>query len=153
MAQEFYDGYRINFSSSSGYPTIFVDGKNILLHRFIWEKHHGTIPDGCEIHHKDKNRFNYDPENLELISAFDHRQKHAFEHSLGKSNKGKRKDHVSGFCSARRPVIAENPFEVVRFDSISEAARTLGIRHSDISRILNGHRKTAKGWRFKDVTA
>lgn len=28
-----YDGHKINFSSSSEYPTIFVNGKNVLLHR------------------------------------------------------------------------------------------------------------------------
>ncbi len=154
MAAEksYYDGYLINFSSSSGYPTIHINGQNVLLHRYIWEKHHGTIPDGYEIHHKDKNRFNYDPGNLELVSIVDHHRNHALEHSLGKSNKGKRKDHISGFCGVRRPVIAENPFEMVRFDSISEAARTLGIRHSDICRILKGARKTAKGWVFRYVT-
>ena len=150
--KEFYDGYLINFSSSSGYPTIHVDGKNVLLHRYIWEKHHGTIPDGYEVHHKDKNRFNYDLANLELIDIVDHHRNHAIDHSLGKFNKGKRKDHASGFCGARQPVIAENPFEVVQFDSISEAARTLGIRTGDICRILKGTRKTAKGWVFRYVT-
>lgn len=154
MAQEkqYFDGYLINFSSSSGYPTIYVNGENVLLHRYIWEKHHGAIPDGYEIHHKDKNRFNHDPDNLELVSIVDHHRNYTFEHGLGKSNKGKRKDHVSGFCGARRPVIAENPFEVVRFDSMSEAARTLGVTVKDISRILKGTRKTAKGWVFRDVT-
>lgn len=150
--KQYFDGYLINFSSSAGYPTIFVGGKNVLLHRYVWEKHHGAIPDGCEIHHKDKNRFNYDPDNLELVNIVDHHRNHAFEHSLGKSNRGKRKDHVSGFCGARRPVIAENPFEMVRFDSISEAARILEIRTSDICRILKGIRKTAKGWVFRYAT-
>lgn len=150
--KQHYDGHLITFSSNTGYPTIHVGGKNVLLHRYIWEKYHGVIPDGYEIHHKDKNRHNYDPDNLELVSIVDHHRNHALEQSLGKSNKGKRKDHVSGFCGIRRPVVADNGLEVIQFDSISEAARKLKIHHGDISRILKGTRKTARGWVFKYVT-
>lgn len=148
MAQEYYDGYLVNFSSSTGYPTIYVDGKNVLLHRYIWEKHYGTIPEGFEIHHKDKNRHNYDLSNLELVELVQHHRQHAIDHGLGKGNKGKRKDHVSGFCGERRPVIAFNEVEILDFESISEASRMLGCRISSISRILRGERKTTKGWGF-----
>ena len=148
-----YDGHTITFSSSNGYPTIYVGGKNVLLHRYVWEKHYGAIPDGFEVHHKDKDRCNYAVENLVLVNAVDHHRHHALEHSLGKANKGKRKDHVSGYCGVRRPVIAENPFEVRYFDSICAAGRELGIYHGDISRILKGTRKTARGWTFRYATS
>lgn len=152
MAQEKqrYDGHVINFSSNTGYPTIYIDGKNVLLHRYVWEKHHGTIPDGFEIHHKDKNRHNYDLSNLEMVCAVEHHRQHAVEGLLGRGNKGKRKDHVSGFCGQRRPVTAFNAVETVEFESISHASRTLDVRPSDISRVLRGERKTAKGWCFAD---
>lgn len=153
MAQEYYDGYLINFSSSAGYPTIYVNGKNVLLHRYIWEKYHGIIPEGYEVHHKDKNRNNYDLYNLVLVESKEHHRQHAIDNGLGKDNKGKRKDHVSGFCGERRPVIAYNEIEALEFVSISEASRILGVRHSDISRILRGERKSAKGWGFLDGTS
>ena len=41
-----YDGHTVNFLSNTGYPTIFVNGKNVLLHRYIWVKYNGSIPDG-----------------------------------------------------------------------------------------------------------
>ena len=71
-----YDGHLINFSSSNGYPTIFVNGKNVLLHRYVWENERGKILDGYEIHHKDKNRLNYSVDNLELVKIEDHHRKH-----------------------------------------------------------------------------
>lgn len=52
-------------------------GKGVRrLHRVIWEHHNGPIPDGYDIHHKDGNTLNNDPENLECIPAHDHRSHH-----------------------------------------------------------------------------
>ena len=76
---EYYDGHLINFSSSNGYPSIFVDGKNVLLHRYVWEKFNGKIPKGFQVHHKDKNKRNWSIENLELVEISQHLRKHAVE--------------------------------------------------------------------------
>ena len=144
---EYYDGYLINFSSSAGYPTIFVNGKNVLLHRYVWEKHHGKIPNGYEIHHKNKNRLDYSFENLELVSTKEHHKQHAFENDLGKGNKGKPKLHQSGCCPLRKSVILWNDYESHQFESVSDAAKFIGVKNvSDISRVLTGRRKTIKGW-------
>lgn len=45
-------------------------------HRWVWSNHHGEIPKGFHIHHKDGNRSNNCIENLELISAGDHVRLH-----------------------------------------------------------------------------
>ena len=42
------------------------------LHRVVWEWHHGTIPDGTHIHHKDGDRTNNAPDNLECLDAQEH---------------------------------------------------------------------------------
>jgi hypothetical protein len=42
------------------------------LHRDVWELHHGKIPDGYEIHHKDKDTSNNAIENLELVASEQH---------------------------------------------------------------------------------
>lgn len=153
MDNKYYDGYLINFSSSTGYPTIWKNNKNVLLHRYIWEKHFGKIPNDCEIHHKDKNRTNYSLDNLILVKIKEHHRKHAIENSLGKLNKGKTKNYVSGFCSERREIYAIKNEEKICFPSIYKASQTLDIRHQDINRILKGTRKTAKGWRFEYVSS
>lgn len=46
------------------------------LHRHIWEKAHGEIPDGYEIHHKDHNPLNNNLENLELLEIDEHKLHH-----------------------------------------------------------------------------
>ena len=93
--KQYYDGYLINFSSSNGYPTIFVNDKNVLLHRYVWEKHNGQIPKGYQVHHKDENKHNYSIENLILIEGKEHHRYHALKHKLGVSNKDKPKTHIS----------------------------------------------------------
>ena len=50
-----YKGHLINKSSSTGYPTIWINGKNTLVHRLVWEEAHGSIPDDVEIHHTAHN--------------------------------------------------------------------------------------------------
>lgn len=142
-----YDGYLVNFSSSNGYPTIFVNGKNVLLHRYVWEKHFGKIPEGYEIHHKDKNRLNYSIDNLELTEIKEHHRQHAIENGLGKSNEGKLKTHCSGFCKGATPVVLTKGKCVLKFQSVTDAARFLKVKNiSDVSRVLTGKRKTIHGY-------
>ena len=147
MAAIYYDGYLINFSSSSKYPTIFVNGKNVLLHRYMWEKYNGEIPKGYQIHHKDKNRLNYDIDNLELVKTEIHHRNHAIENGLGKSNKGKLKTYSSGFCKGATPIYLQKDNEKLFFESVTQAAKFLNVKKvGDISRVLTGKRKTVKGW-------
>lgn len=142
-----FDGYLINYSSSNGYPTIFVDGKNVLLHRYVWIKHFGAIPEGYQIHHKDKNKLNFGIENLELVKIGEHQRLHALENQLGKSNKGKLKIHASGFCKGATPVILQKDDQKIFFESVRQAADFLNVKKvDDISRVLTKKRKTIKGW-------
>ena len=45
-------------------------------HRFVYECVYGNIPEGMQIHHKDMNYRNHNPENLELVTCEDHRKIH-----------------------------------------------------------------------------
>ena len=53
------------------------DGK--YMHRVVWAFHHGPIPAGCHIHHRDGDRSNNDIANLECVAASKHVGKHAAE--------------------------------------------------------------------------
>lgn len=50
--------------------------KNVLYHRYLWIQIYGDIPEGMQIHHKDKNPTNNDINNLELVDAFEHNSMH-----------------------------------------------------------------------------
>ena len=51
------------------------------LHRCVYEAVHGEIPEGWQVHHIDHNKNNNEPENLELLTAEQHSQRHADEMS------------------------------------------------------------------------
>jgi hypothetical protein len=47
-------------------------GNRKLMHRYVWEKHNGPIPEGYEVHHIDHDRANNDISNLEIYTKSDH---------------------------------------------------------------------------------
>lgn len=47
------------------------------LHQEVWKRHHGPIPEGMHIHHKDGDTLNNTIDNLECISAGEHTLRHA----------------------------------------------------------------------------
>ncbi len=60
--------------------------------RSIWEKAHGKeIPKGYQIHHKDFNPENNNPENLVCIRREEHKRIHGHDTGLGKGEGDKRK--------------------------------------------------------------
>ena len=71
-----FEGFGVWYDQK-GYPCICLDGKDIKLHVFIWERVNGEKPQGFVLHHKDYNRYNYTLENLELLSESDHKRIHA----------------------------------------------------------------------------
>lgn len=46
--------------------------KWVLRCRHVWEQHHGPIPKGMGIHHKDEDKLNDSIDNLELVSKARH---------------------------------------------------------------------------------
>ena len=47
---------------------LWVDGKRIRRARWVWEQHNGELPKGYVIFHKDGDKDNDHPNNLEAIS-------------------------------------------------------------------------------------
>lgn len=54
-------------------------GAIVYLHRAIWEKANGPIPEGFDIHHIDHNIYNNELSNLELINKAKHHSMHLKE--------------------------------------------------------------------------
>lgn len=62
-----HDGY---------YRQTIGGGHRQWLHRVVWEKHFGLIPEGYEIHHRDTDKTNNSPENLLCLTPSEHAQLH-----------------------------------------------------------------------------
>lgn len=58
--------------------------KDKALHRLIFEKNNGEIPEGYDIHHKDENKLNNCISNLELISHSEHTITHNLDSKQSK---------------------------------------------------------------------
>ena len=68
--------------NGDGYRTFWVDGQNKYEHRLVWERLHGSIPKGMIVHHKDEDRTNNDPSNLELMDIRTHNRLHSDGYKL-----------------------------------------------------------------------
>lgn len=73
-----YDGLKWTISKTTGYYRSTTHRKtHVSLHRYVWEKHNGHIPNGYDIHHLDRDKTNNSIENLELISHSEHAGKYS----------------------------------------------------------------------------
>lgn len=72
------DGYLFTEDRKTGYylSTKPINGKRIRLHRYLWIKHNGEIPEGYDIHHLDGDRKNNDIPNLTIMPRVKHKAKH-----------------------------------------------------------------------------
>lgn len=54
----------------------YFQRKGRRLHRAVWEKHNGKVPDGYHVHHIDGDRSNNSIDNLALMEGHDHLSEH-----------------------------------------------------------------------------
>lgn len=52
-------------------------GKQFMVHRLVWEKHYGKIPEGFQIHHIDEDKTNNEITNLRLVTPLEHKRIHS----------------------------------------------------------------------------
>jgi hypothetical protein len=62
-----------------GYRRVRVPGDRRLRmeHVLVWERHHGPVPEGKELHHLDGDKLNNCVENLRLVTRLEHKRIHS----------------------------------------------------------------------------
>jgi len=83
LSDVYYKGHKMNLSND-GYPRVWIGNKNQRVHHMVYKEHYGDIPKDYEVHHKDGNKMNWCPENLEAVTRSEHMRKD--KRSLGESN-------------------------------------------------------------------
>ena len=74
-----FNGYKFRLSGRYYRKNCWSQPGPSNLHRAIWAKLNGPIPEGLHIHHIDGDSFNNSPENLEPISASEHCRIHTLK--------------------------------------------------------------------------
>ena len=115
--------------------------------------------EGCHVHHKNHNRLDNRPENLEVISASEHSHLHYKDQpdSFRKPS-DKRSESISKALKGRRapekhaPIIqiSKEGNEIRQWDCISDVQKELGYSAGNICWCCKGKIKTAYGfvWRY-----
>lgn len=66
--------------NSDGYVMVLVGGVLQYEHRLVWQETHGVpIPPGFVVHHRDHDKKNNVPGNLELLPKGEHVRRHNLE--------------------------------------------------------------------------
>ena len=89
---------------------------NLSLHRLIWEKENGIVPNGYQLHHIDENKLNNDLSNLQLVTIAEHTKIHSERYKGAPNNK---------------KVICKNTGEI--YHSIADAERKNGFKKGQLA--------------------
>lgn len=111
-------------------------GKNYFVHRLVWTSFNGNIPDDMQIDHIDNNPENNYLDNLQLLTKSENTKKRFLDNpDLSISWSKKIKCLNTGII----------------YESQKEAARKLNLHQGDLSKVLNGKRKSIGGFHFEYV--
>jgi len=90
------DGIRFYFKPEGYYKAPRENHGGITMHRYVWKKYNGDIPDGMHVHHIDGDKSNNRIENLELLTASDHSTHHGTTNQWVGSEENKRQIVAAG---------------------------------------------------------
>ncbi|MCC2547733.1 NUMOD4 motif-containing HNH endonuclease [Hymenobacter sp. BT175] len=134
-----------NYKAKNGYYVVNLGGPEGLKQRYVHElvaaAFIGPRPEGATINHKDGNKLNNTPANLEYCTYAENN-----EHARGT---GLNRVNIADYTMRRRVgLLDENGQVVQEYASAMEAEKLTGTHHVGLA--CSGKRKTAGGrkWKF-----
>lgn len=144
------------FNPVTGYYHVNIYHKNgkkrtTTIHRLVAKAFIPAENGKTQVNHKDGNKKNNVVSNLEWVTASQNR-KHAYQHGLFDKEKIRERGLHGGIGSrknlGRKIVVVDGDGNKLLFDSIRQAAESLNINHTNLSRVANGkkHYHSIKGY-------
>ena len=131
--------------NKNGYLTVELGGKEFRLHQLVANAFVPGKKEGLVINHKDGNKTNCLPSNLEWVTCSENTQ-HAYAMGLCPHNKGPRKD-------SRRVVQKDRNGNVIAtFNSITEAARATKPNNMSLANAVSKIKQVCKGYTYNGYT-
>lgn len=131
----------------SGYLIVHLrdNGKSKIytVHRIIGRVFCDGYRECLDINHKNGNKTDNKPENLEWVTRSENLQ-HAYKIGLRKSQKGEKRNSL-----AKGVTRISDSGEEKKYRTLQEAADDSGVFHQNISKVLSGKRKHAGGFQWR----
>lgn len=114
--------------------SVTVDGEsfNVLAHRLVWRVFYGPIPDGKEVNHRNGNKADNSPSNLELVSPSGN-----VRHSLDVLGRQRAKGERHGNRKLTAEIVREIRMRCAGGSAKEYVAGLFGIAPSTVYRIVN----------------
>lgn len=118
------------YGNNNGYGRISVKGRQILVHRHVWEKASGAIPEGMQIDHVCHNRGCVNIEHLRLVTI----QQNQFNRSGAQINSKSGVRNVHKFGEKWRVVVTRHGVKhhFGLFENVEDAEKVAKQKRSEL---------------------
>lgn len=117
-------------------------GKTFKVHRLVYEKFVGEIPEGMQVNHINEDKTDNRVDNLNLMTCKENI-------NWGTRTERQTEKMTNGITSKQVIQLSLDGVELARFPSTNEVQRQLGFSKGNISNCCNGRYKQVYGFKWR----